>query len=36
LQTTLRKSLTDAQQAENASAVRNWHGRYDPPQYAQK
>ncbi|MBP2160195.1 MULTISPECIES: tetratricopeptide repeat protein [Asticcacaulis] len=36
LQRKLQGKLSDAQKQDNASAVRVWHGRYDPPAYALK
>jgi hypothetical protein len=36
LQAKIRSALSDVQARENASAVRVWHGRYDPPVYAEK
>jgi TPR repeat protein len=36
LQTQLHDRLSTAEKQETASAVRVWHGRYDPPVYAEK
>lgn len=36
LQAKLQSQLNDLQKQDNASAVRVWHGRYDPPAYALK
>ncbi len=35
-QTKLQSQLSAVQKQDNASAVRAWHGRYDPPVYALK
>lgn len=35
-QAKMREALSVQQARENASAVRVWHGRYDPPVYAEK
>ncbi len=36
LQAKIRDAVSVQQRQENASAVRVWHGRYDPPVYAEK